>query len=284
MRITAIFLAVLLTASVGAQSIPPGSPQDAEFEVISIRPSTNSGGMMTVQVLPGRFVASNVPVELLLITAYNVRPENIRNAPAWTHSEAFHVEGTIRSGKRPSRDELSVLLRSMLASRFKLSVREMSVEESSFRLVLDRADRRAGAQLRPSVLRCEDVKPAGGPAAAATASRSGALTPSECQLRSDEQGTLTGRGLPISRLAQALSSSLGSEVLDATGLEGRYDFDLSWLPEQKLGNRDRLEPQLLPDRPMLFTAMKEQLGLRLEPSKSGKGAIIVEHIERPAAN
>jgi len=283
MRITAIFLAVLLTAAVGAQSIPPGSPQDAEFEVISIRPSTNSGGMMTVQVLPGRFVASNVPVDLLLITAYNVRPENIRNAPAWTHSEAFHVEGTIRSGKRPSRDELSVLLRSMLASRFKLSVREMSVEESSFRLVLDRADRRAGAQLRPSVLRCEDVKPAGGPAAAAE-SRSGALTPSECQLRSDEQGTLTGRGLPISRLAQALSSRLGSEVLDATGLEGRYDFDLSWLPEEKLGNRDRVEPQPLPDRPMLFTALKEQLGLRLEPSKSGKGAIIVEHIERPTAN
>jgi uncharacterized protein (TIGR03435 family) len=283
MLVNVFLMIAILTASTATQS-SSSAPQELPYDVVSIRP-LEGDGMLTVHADPGRFVG-DVTVQMLLISAYRVSPQAIRNAPGWVRSERFHIEVTLpssaRSGKPPSQAELSTVLRAILASRFDLVVREMSVDEDAFRLVRDRADGRLGPQLRRSTLRCEGDK-SNYDAIRKQNGGSRTDTESECRLYSPEAGSLTAKGISVLRLAQYLSSRLGVTIVDASGLQDRYDFDLTWQPEGPEA-RDGLAIQSLGDRPGIFSAIRDQLGLRLEPAKSGHGAIIVDHIARPSAN
>ena len=275
---------VSLTLSVAAQSLPQDTARPT-FDAVSVRQNKTDGGMF-IQSVPGRFTATGVPVELLLITAYNVRPENIYNAPGWTRSEKYDVLGTLANAKPIPRDDLRVLLQGLLAERFKLRVKEAAADTDGFRLVLDGADGRLGTRLTVSNVKCDEGGPAAqrpGPPTDALPSQAQRTTP--CFVRSDKPGNLVGRGAQISRLTTFLSTSVRTVISDGTGLSDRYDFDLTWLPEPRPGSSTAApSPAATPDAPSIFTAVKEQLGLKLVPEKIGQSAIIVESIERQREN
>jgi len=108
------------------------------------------------------------------------------------------------------------------------------------------------------------------------------------------RGQLTGQGIPLERLAMILSQQLGRTVMDQTGLKGNYDVTLNWAPDETQtamvkggagGNRgtDTTQP---PDSagPSIFTAIQEQLGLKLDSTKAPVEVLVIDHVERPSEN
>jgi uncharacterized protein (TIGR03435 family) len=94
---------------------------------------------------------------------------------------------------------------------------------------------------------------------------------------SDSQ--MTGVAIPVSMLASNLTFQVERNVIDKTGLTGRYDINLKWTPAEQEGKTENSA-----DAPDLFTALQEQLGLKLEPSKGPVDTLVVDHVEMPTAN
>jgi bla regulator protein blaR1 len=102
-------------------------------------------------------------------------------------------------------------------------------------------------------------------------------------------GFLAGNQTDVPFLAQTLSQMVGRPILDRTGLSGKYDFELTWTPDQSSATNavGGVAPPLAvadSDRPNIFTALQEQLGLKLDPSRAPVTVIVVDHIETPSAN
>jgi uncharacterized protein (TIGR03435 family) len=160
------------------------------------------------------------------------------------------------------------MVQSLLAERFELKVSQSSKELPIYALVVTKN----GLKLS------QTADPQPGP---------GAGTRSTTRL---QPGELTARGMPMSALAERLSREVGRQVVDKTGLQGGYDFTLHWTPElqtRPLGAGDGSQgPATSPDAtgPSIFTAIQEQLGLKLESQKGPVGTIVIDRIEKPSAN
>lgn len=252
------------------------------FEAVSIRLNTSPGGV-SIQSTPGRFTATRIAVTFLLIQAFDVRPDNVINLPNWAVSERFDIEATVGESERDRASDPSEayarrrdMLRTMLVERFGLRIRQAPVDSQGYALRVE-ANRGPGPQLRGSSGDCEDD-------AAARPRPPGPrdVSASECFIRSPASGSIIGRGVTIGRLASALSASLGVVVLDETGMQGLHDFQLSWAPEPLADGVDVSAPSSLPTS--VFTAVREQLGLRLEPRTVPEGSIVIERLERPTPN
>jgi uncharacterized protein (TIGR03435 family) len=93
-------------------------------------------------------------------------------------------------------------------------------------------------------------------------------------------GTLTAAGMSVSRLATVLTTVLSRTTVDRTGLSGRFDVELRWTPDPLPDGRSR-PPSVDPDAPSIFTAVQEQLGLKLESTTGPVDVLVVDHVERP---
>ncbi len=248
----------------------PSRPAPA-FEVASIRPNM-SGDLRTNSSIEGdRFTTINTTVRQLIRSAYQVRDLQIADAPEWIDSSRFDIlakaAAPLKTGGVP------LELRQLLADRFGLKVHNEIRELPIYALIVARPDGKLGSALRVvDVDRCPEVM-----ARAEASARSGqppaSPVPSqriECGLRS-RPGTLTGGSITIEPLAQRLSEIIGRVVLDRTGLTRRFDLDLTWAPDQS------------PDAagPSIFTALQEQLGLKLESTRGPVEVLVIDHIERP---
>lgn len=259
-------LAVTLVSA--PASLRTTAAQEPAFEVISVKPNRSAESMMKMENFPSGFVAINTPLSFLLMRAFEVSTENILEAPGWIHSERFDVEGRVGERDRDlyrNRAASRSMLRSLLIDRFKLSVREIPQNGRGYSLVVARSDGRLGSQLRSSSLVCEQAEV-------------------KCLL-DGAAGALRGRGMPIGRLAGYLGLALGTVVHDKTGLTGAYDFELRWTPDQR-SPRPVVDVAVPPnaDEGSLFTAVVEQLGLRLQPTPILQRSIVVDHVERPQPN
>lgn len=250
---TLIASAVAFVAPVSAQ----GDAGAARFEVASIKeiPAPDDPRRITCG-LPGIMPSGNrirIPLTQLcglIRLAYNVDEFQITGIPENRGVGArnfFEVDALLENGAAPGIDALRPMLRTLLAERFQLQVRREPVEMPIYVLVQEPA--------REATAPCPDLKRGTG----YVAGRIVSCTPP----------------LPLARFAQFLSSATGRMVLDKTGLEP-FTFELRWQP-------DTAEP--LPDSPPgLFTAIREQLGLRLEAQRAPVDSIIITHAERPSAN
>jgi uncharacterized protein (TIGR03435 family) len=263
-----LLAATLLSAHTSAQTTVA---QEPAFEVVSVKPNRSPESMMTMQNAPSGLVAINMPLSFLLMAAFEVSTENILEAPGWIHTERFDVEGRVGERDRDlyrnkTRATSRAMLRSLLIDRFKLLVREIPQNGRGYSLVVARSDGRLGGQLRSSSLVCEQEQV-------------------KCFLEGGAAGELRGRGIPIGRLAGYLGLALGTVVRDNTALMGTYDFELRWTPDQR-SPRPFVDAAATPgaDEGSLFTAVVEQLGLRLQPTPILQRSIVVDHIERPQAN
>jgi uncharacterized protein (TIGR03435 family) len=276
--VKSVLAAAVLTGFTAAQSTSPARPP--AFEVASVKPNTSGDGRVLMTPQPGgRLNLVNVPLRLMIRNAYRVQDFQIVGGPDWLGTARFDVVAKAEGGN-PSQEELQLMLRSLLADRFKLVVRPDTREMPTYSLVPARADGKTGAQLRKSDANC-------GPATAPTAPPAPGQLPSCGSMLGF--GNLKARGSTMPALASTLSTFAGRIVVDRTGLAGGYDVDLNWTPDQiprPAGGGD--QPVQVngvtvdPNGPSLFTALQEQLGLKLESTRGQVDVLVVERAEKPA--
>ena len=249
-------LAAVLVATLAAQALAQ-PPARLSFEVASIKPLDGrpSGG---IRYLPGGRFTGIVYVSQLLSGAY----PGIRAAlgdivgPDWIFNERFDIVAS--AGREATNAEMGVMIRSLLEDRFKLRAHIERQEQPVWELVLARSDGALGPDLKPYTAVC-------GP---------GAVPP--CGVSASREA-VRGIGVPIERIAGFFTSSVeGRRVFNKTGLTGLYEFKLVYRPPDVSRPDD--------NRPMLFTALEEQLGLKLVAARGVVDVLIVDHIERPSPN
>lgn len=299
----AVFMAAAsigLVAAGGQERQPVGRA----FEVASVRVNrTNPRVAVTaLDIAPGgRFVARNVRLPILIRMAYGFgmyRMEDQIIGPEWIRRERFDIEAKAEGEIPPLRrfapsDELALMLRRLLEDRFNLRVHMESRELPVYALVVAREDGRLGSRLRPTERECEARPAAGADGAANPDSRTATplvLAPGEwpaaltCGV-AFRQGRLSLGTRPIQQLAEQLSVQVERVVIDRTGLKGNFDVDLEWAP----GSSMPLAPagSAVPagrDLPSLFTAVQEQLGLKLESRREAVPVLVIDRVEQPTEN
>jgi uncharacterized protein (TIGR03435 family) len=170
-----------------------------------------------------------------------------------------------------------LMLRALLAERFKLKVHTETRERPVYQLLVARADGRLGSRLTKSTVDCQALGArAGGAPASPPQSPTGRPV---CGLRMGP-GIFSGGNVSMTGFANALSKFAGRPVVDKTGLAGNWDLEVEYLPEQ-IPNLNGAPAPVNPDAPSLFTALQEQLGLKLEAQRGGVDILVIDSVERP---
>jgi uncharacterized protein (TIGR03435 family) len=254
------FLILLCASAVNAQSTAgaASNPPKFEYEVVSVRPSDPNCGGMSIRGGLDRFSARCTTLWGLIFNAYPLRPNlTLPGLPGWANSAPFDVEAkmddaTFAALKKLSPEEAGKqrqqMLQAVLADRFKLKMHHESREGQIYNLVVAKG----GFKLKEA-----PANEAGG-----------GMSWSSKQIK--------GSKISISGLAFTLGDTLGRDVVDQTGLAGKYDITLDWTPDDQQGSADA--------GPSIFTAIQEQLGLKLVSVKGPVDAVIVDHAEKPSGN
>jgi uncharacterized protein (TIGR03435 family) len=258
-----------LTAFVAAQGPPLDRPT---FEVASIRLNKSGASGGKADAAPnGRVTVTNSTLLELIRNGFELQGnEMIRGErlPSWVESDRWDIvaQGPPITGPA-SQQLLRRMLQNLLIDRFGLVTKREMRDVPAYALVLARSDRRLGPGMQPSTQDCAALV-----AAAAKAAAPGAVR--VCGRRSGP-GFISTLGAPLADFARTLSLFAGRYVFDATGLTGGFDLDLKWTPDPGVAGAP---PQ---DGASLFTAIQEQLGLRLEPRQATVNAFVIESAERP---
>jgi len=248
-------IAPLLIASLLTVPVVVASQSTPAFEAVSIKPNTSGERGGTSRAQPGRYQGINVTLMRLIRFAYQPIQE-FEGGPGWIDTEYFDIEA--RAVGTPTREEMIAMLRAMLADRFALQVRQEVRERPVYALTLARRDGRLGTQLRRSDAECPNG-------------------PGTCGVQMDN-GALKSKSITMPRLAAELSF-VGRKVIDRTGLSGAFDVSVEWTPDAPAAGA--APPDSLPS---IFTALQEQLGLKLEPSTGPVDVVTIVRAERPRPN
>lgn len=255
--------------------------QGLEFEVASIKRNTSTDPPFGRPPDPatGEVRLIQVPARTLILQAYPLEtlPIRIVNLPSWA-DERYDV---IAKGKpRATAAERQQMFRTLLAERMKLAAHYESREQDSYDLVFARSDKRLGPGIKPSSLDCS-----AGPSTAPIPTPTGPASIREATLNRCgaffvEGDFMTSRGVTIANVTRMVTPAAGRPIVDKTGLDGYFEITLRF---QRLPLRAGTEP-LPDDAPAVSTALQEQLGLRLEPSKTQGQILVIDAIERPTEN
>ena len=224
----------------------------------------------------GRLTATAATVASLLRTAYRVQAYQMVGAPSWTATKRYDVAAKAEGTPPPSQ---AALLQTFLADRFKLAAHMETREMPIFELALARANGRLGRRLVASQFDCRAYL--GGPHDLPQAGK----TPI-CGMRVNP-GAISGNAVSMAQLATSLSAMVGRLTIDKTGLAGGYDVDLTWTPDP---GPSPAASNSVPDAhgpgqdSSMFTALEEQLGLKLVSARGPAQILIVDHVEEPAEN
>jgi uncharacterized protein (TIGR03435 family) len=281
-RTVLITLAVLL---VTVAAHPVAQQSEPTFEVASIKQNKTESNRVSMNVLPGgRFVATNVSLETLIAGAYGtdaipLPPNRVVLPPSWAGNGSYATAPRFDIEANPARElrqgELLAAVRRLLEDRFKLAVHHEMREQPSYTLVIDRTDGRIGPRLKRSDIDCTD------PAEIRAKDPDGTL---KCGIHG-RAGSATGRHT-MSVLARFLTNVVPDHrtVVDGTNLAGTYEFQIDWAPEVPVPSDPTTAAPADPNATLIFTAVREQLGLRLDSGKQRVDVLVVDHVERPSEN
>lgn len=257
--------AALIAAQLGVGQTPV-RPQFDAFEVATIKPTgPEPGGRWIRMQSADRFEARNHAVRTLIAAAYDLSPQAISGGPSWVDSEHWDILAKTPGVVRPNLDEQMSMLRQLLSERFKLEFHHEPKQLPVYKLTVAKG----GSKLTESTA-SPDATPEGPPPLVFR------LSPTVVRL--------PARYATVSELASILQRSpLDRPVVDQTGLSGRYDFDLEFAPDERLWGGLLPRPENT-DKPDLFEAIQEQLGLRLEAATGSVDALVIDKIELPSAN
>jgi uncharacterized protein (TIGR03435 family) len=258
--------------------------QTARFEVVSIHLDDPDTHRMRIGMGPdGRFIAAGVTMKRLVCMAYGLQDFQLEGAPGWFTSERFVIQAKSESNVEEQfpklNDEQRMLLgkqmvQAMLSERFKLSMRQESKEVPILGMVIAKNGPKLH-EATPGDTYPNGLKDSNG------VGHAGMMT---------FNGThLTAQGAKLDNLASFLSGQLNEIVQNKTGLDGKYDFTLEWSPETERPNGPQQGGEAsnsvaMDSGPSLFTAINEQLGLKLEPQKSFVPVYVVVTAEKPTEN
>ena len=282
----------LLNTTQGRAQSQAASTVDSKFvyEVASIKPNKSGDNRIRLMVTPDSLSATGATPQMLIVSAYGIQDDHqISGAPDWLQSERYDIEAKMDSAiadelrKIDSDDQRRAarqhMLQALLADRFKLTIHRESKELPIYTLVIAKGGPKL-PEAKPG-----DTYPNGfkGPEG----------RPGTGMMRGRD-GHVTGQGVPLANLVGMLSRQLGRTVIDKTGLAGKYDFTLQWTPDESQGPMFKGAdggPQgsnsVAPPEsagPSLFTAIQEQLGLKLESQKGPVEIIVIDHVEKPSEN
>jgi uncharacterized protein (TIGR03435 family) len=263
-----------------------------EFDVASIKPhppDPAGGFQSSMRTLPtGQMVLTNVSVRTLIGRAYPSRGSlQIVGLPSWT--EGVYYDVNVKPNRPVSRDDQQEMWRALLADRLKLAAHYELREEASFDMVFARADHKLGPKMKPSACPAPTpvvpgTPPAARPAAALGAPpppppRTGAEVMASCNGMMSNGRALYAPRINTSALASFLRSSAGRLIVDKTSLTDFFSVEFSYSDPRPAAADAAPTPG---DAAEFFTAIQEDLGLKLEPSKTQVEVVVVEHIERPS--
>jgi uncharacterized protein (TIGR03435 family) len=292
---TPVIIGVLNPPPLRAQSRPAAVARLA-FEVASVKQNKPGASPSRLDFeAGGRFTARNIPLRTLILIAYRIQGFQLSGGPDWLN-DRFDI--VAKAEGNPPVNELQLMLRTLFSDRFKLTVHHETRELPIYALVMDRSDGRMGAQLRRSGVDCAPINaPAGAPPPPPPPPASKALDgpgPVDADPNRVGQGCasmllpgrMSGRMMTMTQVANTLTRFLSRPVIERTGLTGNFDLDLEYTPDQMLlsgPGGPPLPATLAPssDGPSIFTAVQEELGLKLESMKGPVDVLVIDHVEQP---
>jgi uncharacterized protein (TIGR03435 family) len=288
-RITTLLIC-LASACVFAQT--PGVR--LSFEVASVKPNTSNSTNSLTSFNRGRFVATNVSVKQLLMSAYRVQDFQIIGGPGWIESDGFDIEAKPEEGAIPQQqgprdptaiDSMSLMLQSLLADRFEMKLHRETRELPVYNLSVGKD----GPKFKAA-----DPSQQSAPATAPSTTGTGRapLPPGNMGTSvNNGRGEMNAHAVPMMRLINFLSQQLRRPVIDKTDLKDFYDFHVEWTRDQNAGAAASTAggappPATLdaPSGPSIFTAVQEQLGLKLDSGKGPVEVLVIDDAQKPAAN
>ena len=272
--------AAISTAGVSPQETTSTTTSVVEVATVKLHKSGDTNGVF--EWLPGgRLIMTNRPLRPLILFAYQLGQYQLVGGPTWVSTDRFDIVAKMQSSVGPvipgtTTEPLQSALQALLAEQFKLKVHREMREMDIYALGMVKSGI-PGPGLKPSTSDCT---------AQTDAARRGATPPTGgpfCGLGGGS-GRLRFGGLPASQIAFALTPQAGRLVVDRTGLMGLWDFDLTFSPASPsalpLGASPD-QPSADPNTPSFFTAVREQLGLKLESTKGPVEVLVIDAIEKP---
>jgi uncharacterized protein (TIGR03435 family) len=235
------------------------------FEVATVKPSDPgaTGEMVTFQGVH-RFVIKNMTLKNMIGVAYSLAPKLISGGPAWIDTVRFDLIGDMPGETRPKLEQALEMLRALLSDRFQVKFHHERKELSVYKLVTAKG----GPKLESSTAPAE--------------------APYTLMFQPTKDGILLpGRNATMAQFAAAMQlAPLDRPVIDKTGLFGRFDFDLEWEPDETQFHGHGARPPGAADsnKPNIFTAIQQQLGLKLESAKGPVELFVVDRAEKPGDN
>jgi bla regulator protein BlaR1 len=260
-RAAAAMIAILCSAAFAAQEFPTGNATVLAFDVVSIKSLAGMGRarLPGARQSQGRFARAAVTLRQLIQYAYDVQPLQVTGGPAWVSTSRFQIDA--RTERTTTQVQMRAMVRQMLAERFALKVHTDVRERPIYRMVVDRPD----GTLGPLLYRIDDTE-------------CGGSNPQPCDFAA-WSGGLMSSGTGLQQLAAALfnTSQTGVDrpVVDDTGLAGLFGFTLMF---------SSLETAHVSNHPSIFTALREQLGLKLEPARGPVEHLVIDSVEQPTPN
>jgi uncharacterized protein (TIGR03435 family) len=269
-RLLAVAALLVPIARIGAQTPPP------TFEVASVKPNKSGTTQANIGMPPNGVNLVNLPLRGIIQLFFQInQPTKVIGIPDWTITERFDINA--RAAGPITADERRLMMQALLADRFKLVARKEKREVTILALMLNRADGKLGPNLienKTCIL----------PAQARGETPPDPKTP-VCGPKTGGAGRFLLVGQTMQQFTSLLALSLGRTITDKTGLTARYDIDLSFAPERQLPPGVEIPGTPAdPNGPSIYTAVREQLGLKLEQQKDQEEVLVIDHIERPSEN
>ena len=250
--------AAIVTVIVGGVTGLSGQTPAPAFDVASIRPNASGSYSSTTRTLPnGSLQMINAHLKAMIGYAYNVRQFQIVGGPEWIDADRFDVDA--RAADAPKGVGAPLMLRTLLAERFKLVIRREMREQPVYALVRVRPEASLGPQVKLSTREC-------------SAPQAGSCG---VNMTTDGRGsTIQATAVSLKEFAETLGGFVDRVVLDQTGVAGVFDLDLRFTREGVAGG-------VAGDAPSIFSALQEQLGVKLEPSRSPVDVLVIESVAPP---
>jgi len=274
--------AVLLRVAMAFAQAPTVPPKPA-FEVSTVKRNVSGEARGESVFQSDRYMARNVLVRDVIAEAFRVRAFQITGGPDWIGSDRFDIVAKAESaspfalttgpdGIRQPSETPFLMLRELLKDRFKLVTHTEAREGPIYELVIARDDGRRGVQLRPPATDCAKVDPTGPPPPGGF-----------CGGIRTGPGRMTGKSAPMRQLASVLSGVVQRLVVDRTNLTGVFDFDTEWSPTA-LNAAPGDVATSVDNGISLFTALQEQLGLKLQSQRGPIDYVVIDRVEPPTEN
>ena len=251
------------------------------FDVVSIKPDKTGGGMIRVMNRPDGYSATNISLKMLIQAAYGIREDLISGTPGWAESTRYDIDAKVDGAdvealKKLSPEQRRLILQPLLADRFKLKVHTETKQLPVFELVVAKG----GPKLKEATAGDTYANGIKGPDGVG---RGGMVRMG--------RGQLTAQGVPMTSVVNILSQQLHRTVIDKTGLAGKYDLELNWTPDEGEGmgpppggGQPHGDAPPEGSGPSIFTAIQEQLGLKLQSGKGPVDTLVIDHVEMPTEN